>query len=153
LRRWKSTVPEGFLFAVKASRHITHMKKLKDPVITCRKFFDRVALLEETLGPVLFQLPPRWRVDAERLAQFVEALPAGLRYAFEFRDPSWFSPGVEALLRQHGAAVCIFELEGFLAPRVVTADFVYVRLHGPAGRYQGTYAAPVLAEWAWRIRD
>jgi len=72
LRRWKSTVPEGFLFAVKAGRYITPMKKLKDPLVTCRKFFDRVALLEETLGPVLFQLPPRWHADAGRLAALVQ---------------------------------------------------------------------------------
>ena len=151
LRRWNSIVPAGFIFAVKASRYITHMKKLKDPDVTCEKFFDRIAALEETLGPVLFQLPPRWRVDTERLAAFLEALPGGLRYAFEFRDPSWFNAEVEALLQRHGAAVCVFDLEGFLSPRLVTADFVYVRLHGPAGCYQGTYKTKVLAEWARQI--
>jgi len=151
LRRWKSAVPEGFLFAVKASRYITHMKKLKDPAVTCQKFFDRVAALEEALGPVLFQLPPRWRVDTERLAAFLEGLPGGLRYAFEFRDPSWFNAEVEALLQQHGAAVCIFDLAGYLSPRLVTAGFVYVRLHGPAGRYQGTYSSQTLAGWARQI--
>lgn len=155
LRRWKSTVREGFVFAVKASRYITHMKKLKEPAVTCEKFFDRVALLEEKLGPVLFQLPPRWRADAERLAAFLEALPGGLRYAFEFRDASWFNPAVEALLRQHRAAVCIYDLEGFVAPAVITADFVYVRLHGPAGRYRGSYSGAALSRWtnqiaAWR---
>ncbi len=151
LRRWKGTVSEGFVFGVKASRYITHMKKLKDPERTCEKFFDRVALLEETLGPVLVQLPPHWRADPERLAAFLEALPRGLRYAFEFRDPSWFNAAVEALLRKRRAAVCIYDLEGFVAPRVVTADFVCVRLHGPAGRYQGTYSPGALADWARQI--
>jgi uncharacterized protein YecE (DUF72 family) len=152
LREWKNTVPRGFLFAVKASRFITHMKKLKDAQGSFQKFFDRVAVLEETLGPILFQLPPRWRSNPERLEEFLSSLPGGLRYAFEFRDPSWFCPEVEAVMRKHRAATCIFEFDYWLSPRVLTADFVYVRLHGPAGRYQGQYSEDVLAGWAADFR-
>lgn len=150
LEEWKRSVPAGFLFSVKGSRFITHMKKLKDPEAAFAKFFDRVILLGRKLGPVLFQLPPRWGSDPERLDAFLSGLPRRLRYAFELRDPTWFNPEVEAVLRKRRAAFCIYEINRFLSPKTVTADFVYVRLHGPEGPYQGTYSDSVLAGW---VRD
>jgi uncharacterized protein YecE (DUF72 family) len=99
------------------------------------------------LGPILFQLPPHWNLNLARLRAFVAMLPGGYRYAFEFRDPSWFDDGVYGLLADHGAAFCIYELAGRLAPRQVTADWVYVRLHGPGDAYQGKYEAQTLAGW------
>ncbi len=150
---WKKSVPKNFLFAVKASRFITHMKKLKDPEASFQKFFDRVAVLGKALGPVLFQLPPRWHSDSERLDEFLAALPRRLQYAFELRDPTWFNPDVEAILRKRRAAFCIYDFDRRVSPETVTAGFVYVRLHGPEGKYAGTYTDCALDCWAERIRE
>ena len=99
------TVPPKFLFSVKASRFITHMKKLKDPEAAFTKFFDRVVALGRKLGPVLFQLPPRWGSDPGTAGGVpLRHLPRRLRYAFELRDQTWFNPEVEAVLRKHRAA-------------------------------------------------
>lgn len=152
LQSWRDTVPAGFVFAVKASSYITHRKKLKDPEETTGRFFAAIRTLGEKLGPVLFQLPPRWRADAARLEAFLAALPRGVRYAFELRDPSWFEPRVEDVLRRYGAAFCIYEFDWRLSPITVTADFVYVRLHGPEGAYSGRYGRRRLNPWAERIR-
>jgi uncharacterized protein YecE (DUF72 family) len=105
------------------------------------------------LGPILFQLPPRWRCDPERLAAFLGALPSGHRYAFELRDPSWHTRAVYRLLERAGAAFCVFDLSGVRSPVAVTADFAYVRLHGPDGPYQGSYTRSALSAWARRIRQ
>jgi uncharacterized protein YecE (DUF72 family) len=145
---WRKAVPPEFVFAVKGSRYITHMKKLKDPKKSLAKFLPRIEILKEKLGPVLFQLPPRWRFDSERLDSFLEALPKKFRAAFEFRDPSWFRDEALETLRKHGAAFCIYDLAGFQSPKEVTADFVYLRLHGPGDKYQGKYSPETLAGWA-----
>jgi uncharacterized protein YecE (DUF72 family) len=148
LEGWRNAVPGDFVFAVKASRYITHMKKLKDPEKSTAKFLDRVEALESRLGPVLFQLPPRWRFNPERLRTFLEALPEKYRCAFEFRDPSWFQEETLQALQDHGAAFCIYEFAGRVSPKEVTADFIYVRLHGPGGPYRGQYETRTLAGWA-----
>ena len=147
IERWVRAVPDGFVFAVKASRYITHMKKLKDPKQATAKFLERIEAFGGKLGPVLFQLQPTWRVNPERLEAFLEALPSGLRYAFEFRDESWYGEEVYGLLRRHHAAFCVYELAGHRSPREVTAGFVYVRLHGPKRAYQGSYPSEALSEW------
>lgn len=152
LKTWSDTVGEGFIFAIKGSRYITHMKKLKDtegPAIT---FLERIGTLEPPqTGPILFQLPPKWRCNPDRLRQFLDVLPAAHRYAFEFRHPSWFNEEVYGMLAGAGAAFCIFEIDGLLSPRQVTADFVYIRLHGPDGAYAGSYPDEILGEWAAAI--
>ncbi|OGR28440.1 MAG: hypothetical protein A2139_06580 [Desulfobacca sp. RBG_16_60_12] len=148
LTTWRETAPPGFLFAVKASRFITHLKKLKDPERSLAPFLERIALLGDKLGPILFQLPPRWHFDAARLAAFLAALPAAHRYALELRDRSWINDRALDLLSAHGAAFCIYELAGYLTPQEVTADFVYIRLHGPCGPYQGRYDDRTLTAWA-----
>ena len=151
VERWRDTVPAGFLFAAKASRYITHMKKLKDPQQGVAAFLGRITRLGDKLGPILFQLPPRWRCNPERLESLLEILDPEHRYAFEFRDPSWINEEVLELLRRHGAAFCIFELAGYRSPLQVTTDLVYIRLHGPAGAYQGCYDQQSLEKWAERI--
>jgi len=148
LINWRDTVPEVFVFAVKASRYITHLKKLKDPEKPLSTFLKTVTVLGDKLGPILFQLPPRWRFNLERLEEFLGSLSPDYRYAFEFRDTSWFNDVTRSLLAEHGAAFCIYELSGKQSPKDVTADFVYVRLHGPAGAYQGKYDKAVLSGWA-----
>jgi uncharacterized protein YecE (DUF72 family) len=127
------------------------MKKLKDPENAARKFFASVSHLKRKLGPVLFQLPPRWHADADRLSDFLHALPKGMRYVFEFRDKSWYSEKVFESLRNHRAALCIHDHRESASPMLVTADFAYVRLHGTAASYRGCYTEAQLAGWAERI--
>lgn len=150
---WRDTSPPGFRFAVKGSRFITHMKKLKDPAPALEKFFQRADLLGRKLGPVLFQLPPHWPPDEARFAAFLEALPRGHRYAFEFRHPDWHSPEIERLLRKARAALCIYHLAGYQSPIRLTTDFTYIRLHGPGDKYQGSYPETDLQLWANRLRE
>jgi uncharacterized protein YecE (DUF72 family) len=147
LVRWRNAVPEGFVFSIKASRYLTHMKKLKDPREPLERLLDRVSVLGANLGPILFQLPPRWRSNPQRLEGFLEILPENYRYTFEFRDPSWFDEKIYELLTRHGASLCVYDLDGRTSPKEVTADFTYVRLHGPDGPYRGRYGAQRLAEW------
>lgn len=149
---WRKDTPDGFIFSVKASRYITHIKRLKDPQKSLGKFFDRAIGLKEKLGPVLFQLPPNFvagkEENRERLKDFLKALPQKHRYTIEFRDKSWFNEEIYRLLEEHNVAFCIFELDRLLTPKAVTADFVYIRLHGPGGKYQGKYPQQTLKEWA-----
>jgi uncharacterized protein YecE (DUF72 family) len=151
LRAWGEAVPKDFCFAVKASRFITHNKKLVDPQNFLDKFLPVVEVLGEKLGPILFQLPPKWRINAERLEEFLSALPRYHRYTFEFREPSWNTPQVMQILRRYNAAYCVYELAGYLSPSEVTADWTYVRLHGPGGKYQGSYERRTLKQWAARV--
>ena len=153
VRSWYETTPPDFLFAVKASRYITHMKKLKDPEASTARFFDSVAPLADKLGPILFQLPPHWRMSAERLESFLAALLPKGRYAFEFRDESWINDETRSILSRHNAAFCIFDLEGRQTPFDITADFAYIRLHGPDGAYRGSYGEAALTDWAARIAE
>ncbi|PYX09138.1 MAG: DUF72 domain-containing protein [Acidobacteria bacterium] len=151
LRRWHDAAPAGFCFAVKASRFITHIKRLRDPENAIALFFSRVELLGHKLGPILFQLPPNWHVDAERLADFLRALPLNHRYVFEFRDESWNTPPIFDLLRRHKIAFCIHDWRGSQSPVELTADFTYIRFHGATGKYQGNYDDHLLRSWAERI--
>lgn len=148
LHHWSDNTPDDFIFSVKASRYITHMKKLKDPAESLSAFFQRISVLGDKLGPILFQLPPHWRYNQERLSHFLASLSSDYRYVFEFRDTSWLSQPCYDLLSRHGAALCIYELDGYLSPRETTADFVYVRLHGPGGPYRGNYDTRTLSGWA-----
>ena len=153
LDAWRDAVPPDFRFAVKASRYITHLKKLKDPQSSIAAFFERIDRLGDRLGPILFQLPPRWHANIERLSAFLDALPDGYRYAFEFRDPSWWDAAVTDLLATYGAAFCVFDLDGQTSPFIETADFVYLRWHGANGPYRGGYSDAQLRSLAQRFRE
>ena len=148
---WRESVPPGFLFSCKASRYITHLKKLKEPEVTLIRFLEAVNGLGSRLGPVLFQLPPRWRADPERLRDFIGHLPPVNRYAFEFRDPTWFQDRIFQVLSDAGCALCLSQIEGIQSPKEITADFVYIRLHGPGKAYQGRYGKKDLAGWAGAV--
>jgi uncharacterized protein YecE (DUF72 family) len=148
---WRAQAPPDFVFAAKASRYLTHRKKLKDPEEPIGRLLGCVEALAAKLGPVLFQLPPRWRADPDRLERFLAQLPDKHRYALEFRDPSWHDDRILALLAKRGAAFCIVDLAGKRSPVEVTAGFVYIRLHGPGGPYQGSYDGRTLSGWARRI--
>lgn len=144
---WRQRVPGRFVFAVKASRYLTHLKRLKDPVEPLERFFDRAGHLLHRLGPVLYQLPPRWGCDIARLRTFLEALPARHPQAVEFRDPDWYRDDVFRLLERHGVALCVHDMASSASPRLAVAPLVYVRLHGPQ-RYAGRYPDGLLADWA-----
>jgi uncharacterized protein YecE (DUF72 family) len=151
---WRDNSSKKFCFAIKASRYITHMKKLKDPESSILNFFLRIEPLGGHLGPILFQLPPRWKLDHHRLKEFLSVLPKQHKYVFEFRDESWLVPQVFDLLGQYNAALCIHDLGAMRTPIEITADFAYVRFHGPGNaKYSGSYSARELQEWARRIND
>jgi len=150
---WRASTPRDFLFAVKGSRFITHMIKLKDAQRGLRNFLPRAERLRSKLGPILWQLPPRWKVNVERLEEFLSLLPRKHRYAFELRDKTWMTDEVLAVLEKYNAAFCIYELAGYHSPIELTADWTYIRLHGPTQlKYQGSYSDAHLATWAERIK-
>lgn len=153
LEQWLKTVPEDFVFSIKASRFITHMKKLREPSATLPPFMERMRLLEPKLGPILFQLPSRWHLNLERLTVFLQSLDRQYRYTIECRDPGWFDDRVYAALAEHQVAWCIYDLNRKLSPLEVTTDFVYIRLHGPDEPYCGCYGDHALSEWAERISN
>ena len=116
-------------------------------------FLSVLEAFGDKAGPALFQPPPRWRSNPDRLGAFLDCLPAGGQDVFEFRDPSWWTEDVYALLRANGAAFCLFDLAGTHPDPIVTADFVYVRLHGPGDAYQGSYTNEALGPWTARIAE
>lgn len=148
LDRWRERTPDGFVFAIKAWRAITHYRRLADCADLLPRMLDRLERLGDKAGPILFQLPPHFACDLTRLRNFLELLPEGRRYAMEFRDPEWHQAPVYDALRERGIAFCPFELGAQHSPRMATADFVYVRLHGSHARYHGSYSAGELGDWA-----
>lgn len=148
---WKNSAPQDFVFALKAPRGITHFKKLNKAGQAVTEFLDVASGLGETLGPILFQLPPRWRFDAPRLRAFLTELPVGQRFVFELRDPTWINDTALTLLADFGVAFCVYELAGFRSPVEVTAPFAYIRLHGPGAAYQGRYGREGLTPWAQTV--
>ncbi|HEY0046186.1 MAG TPA: DUF72 domain-containing protein [Flavobacterium sp.] len=148
-RSWRENSPADFIYVVKANRFITHMKKLKEPAESIARFMDHVTELKEKLGPILFQLPPGWNINIERFEEFLAKLPKQYRYAFEFRNGTWYDKTIYDLLIQYNCAFCIYELAGHTTPVITTANFVYLRLHGPGdNKYQGSYSNEALQDWA-----
>ncbi|KRD10362.1 hypothetical protein ASE21_11675 [Flavobacterium sp. Root901] len=148
-QNWESQVSDDFVYIIKANRFITHLKKLQDPEDSLLIFMEKVKFLEKKLGAVLFQLPPSLKLDLELLEDFLLALSTKNRYVFEFRNTSWYTSETYQLLEKYNCAFCIYELAGHISPIQVTADFVYVRLHGPGhSKYQGSYSIEILKEWA-----
>ncbi|HEU5098856.1 MAG TPA: DUF72 domain-containing protein [Roseiflexaceae bacterium] len=136
---WREQAPAGFVYAVKASRFLTHMKKLRDPHDPLERFFERARALGATLGPVLYQLPPHWQVNLPRFETFLAALPQGYAHVVEFRDASWLVDSVFRLMERYSVAHCVHDMQPLKVPARVTAALAYLRLHGdPAhgGDYQ-----------------
>ncbi|MGQ0696310.1 MAG: DUF72 domain-containing protein [Nitrospiraceae bacterium] len=156
--KWAAQVPDGFVFAVKASRFITHVKRLADVEEAWATFVENALALGSHFGPILLQFPPSFRCDRKRLAGFLRSVqnPVSksrpLRLAFEFRHPSWFKVETYKLLRQHHAALCIADSPRYPRSDVVTADFVYLRFHGRTELFASKYTDAQLAEEAEQIR-
>lgn len=148
IKKWKLDAPDGFTYAIKANRYFSHLKKLNVEKNEVYDFLDKFNNLKKKLGPILFQLPPRWNKNFERLENFLKLLPKKYRYAIEFRNESWEEKELFLMLKKYNMAYCIFELAGYLSPLAVTADFVYIRLHGPGAKYSGSYSTPRLKKWA-----
>lgn len=145
---WREPAPKGFIYALKGSRFITHMKKLKDPKEPLHLFLERTRILKGNLGPILFQLPPHWRCNTERLKEFVKLLPSNMRFVFEFREPSWFNKEIYDILKENNIALCIYHMPEFESPIEVTAKFAYIRFHGTEFLYGGRYSKKELLKWA-----
>jgi uncharacterized protein YecE (DUF72 family) len=146
-RAWRAQAPRGFLYAVKASRYLTHQKKLKDAKAPLKKLLNRAQYLEEHLGPILYQLPSRWRLDKERLESFIDLLPEDLIHVFEFRDQSWMVEEIFQLLEERGVSFCVHDMSGLDVPRRTVGAVTYVRFHGTGKKYQGSYREPMLRGW------
>lgn len=149
--RWRDATPDGFLYAVKVNRFITHLKRLKNVDEPLASFLNRARLLGPKLGPLLYQLPPNLHRDDGLLEAFLKQLPGDLSHAFEFRHESWLDEGVFDLLRRYNAGFCIFDMPGLRTPVVATADFAYVRFHGREWLYAGCYSDDELSDWAGKI--
>jgi uncharacterized protein YecE (DUF72 family) len=150
---WRRRTPDGFLFAVKASRYLTHLKRLREPREPLDRLWSRAERLGDRLGPMLYQLPPRWHLDVSRLEQFAAALPSRRRQAIEFRDPSWYGREILALLDEHRVALCLHDMPGSATRPEPIGPFVYVRFHGATGKYRGGYSSQMLSAWATRMVD
>lgn len=147
LEAWADQVPEGFRFVIKASRRITHFKRLKSAEDETGYLLRAVSVLGERLGAVLFQLPPNMRRDLERLDSFISGLGDPGRATFEFRHPSWFDEQTYDCLRSHGAALCIADTDEGDAAIVSTAPWGYLRLR------KSEYDDTALSDWATRVGD
>jgi uncharacterized protein YecE (DUF72 family) len=149
---WREAAPPGFRYALKFSRYGTHMKRLRDPRASLDIYLEHAENLKRHLGPVLVQLPPHWHVDVRRLDAFLDAASRRHRWSVELRDPSWCCAEVYAVLRSHNVALCQHDMLGAHS-RIVTADWVYMRFHGPGatGRIGGRYTPQALTAHARRI--
>ncbi len=150
-QKWAKSVPEDFVFSVKANRYITHMKNLMVNEEPINRLLNRAEPLGNKLGPVLFQLPPQWNLNLERLKKFISFLPSKQDYVFEFRNKTWYTKGVYQLLKTNNIGFCVHDHADGPSPVKVSSDFVYLRLHGPEGDYQAKYNENQLADWAENI--
>jgi len=150
---WRDSSPANFVFAVKVSRLITHLKRLKNTQEAVETFLSRATILGAKLGPLLYQLPPNMHRDDERLESFLSTLPQGMKHVFEFRHESWLDDKVFEILHKYDTGLCVFDMPDISCPLVATADFAYIRFHGNTGLYSSCYSDEELADWAKRLAD
>lgn len=150
---WYQRVPENFVFVCKGSRYITHIKKLKGVKRATKLFFQRVELLKEKNGLILWQLPPSFKIDLQKLEDFLKILQDyKLRNAIEFRHPSWFKDQTYKLLGKYKVALCVADSDRYPRAEEVTTDFVYFRFHGGKSLYASNYSLRELKSWAIKIK-
>jgi uncharacterized protein YecE (DUF72 family) len=145
--KWRAQAPPGFCYAVKANRFLTQAKKLKDCEEPLERMMTPFRALGDRLGPILYQLPPRFRINLDRLERFLELVPKEVSNVFEFRDSSWYVPETFAMLDRHGAGFCVHDMAGSATERVATGKLAYVRFHGATGKYHGRYPDERLLSW------
>ena len=150
---WHDSSPTNFTFAVKVSRFITHIKRLKDTEEAVANFVARAKILGEKLGPLLYQLPPNMHRNDERLESFLSTLPQGMKHVFEFRHQSWLDDRVFEILHKYNIGLRVFDMPSLSCPLVATADFAYIRFHGSTGLYFSCYSDEELADWAKRLAE
>lgn len=148
---WRRRTPEGFVMAVKASRYLTHVRRLRDPEEPAARLTERARALGDRLGPILLQLPPDMRADVPRLARALDAFPPGLRLAVEPRHPSWFTDALRGTLAERGAALCLADRPGWRPPVWRTAPWTYLRLHEGRSAPAPCYGRAALSAWARRL--
>lgn len=152
-RSWAARVPDGFLFAVKASRYLTHVRRLQEPRAPVDFLLERASELGPHLGPILLQLPPDMTIQIDRLAETLDAFPPTVRVAVEPRHDSWFVDDLRNLLRSHGAALCLGDRRGPVTPLWRTADWTYLRFHGGRASPRPCYGGSALSSWVARLID
>jgi uncharacterized protein YecE (DUF72 family) len=150
---WRDRTPDDFVMAVKVSRYLTHILRLREPAEPVERFLDRIAGLGPKLGPVLLQLPPQLRRDDDRLADVLRRFPPDVRVAVEFRHSTWFVDDVRALLAEHRAALCLADRRRPLTPLWRTTDWTYLRFHEGLASPRPCYGRAALAAWARRLAD
>ena len=151
---WKEKAPDGFCYAVKVNRFITHMKKLLDADQPLDTFVALSRRLEHKLGPLLYQLPPSLKLDLERLESFLRLIPKDLSNVFEFRNSDWYVPELFELLERYGASFCVHDMRGSATERIATGPAAYVRFHGGQGKYWGRYSDEALLSWSdWLVEQ
>jgi len=150
---WRDSSPEDFAFAVKVSRFITHIKRLRNAEEPLNTFLSRAKVLQEKLGPLLYQLPPNMKRNDELLASFLSLLPKELKHVIEFRNESWLDEQVFQILTEHNVGFCVFDMPDLTTALVATADFAYIRFHGSAGLYSSCYSDEELKHWAEKIAN
>jgi uncharacterized protein YecE (DUF72 family) len=150
---WHDSSSANFTFAVKVSRFITHIKRLKNSQEAVENFISRARILGEKLGPLLYQLPPNMHRNDEVLESFLSTLPRDMKHVFEFRHQSWLEDRVFEILRVHNIGFCVFDMPSISCPLVATADFAYIRFHGSTGLYFSCYSDEELADWAKRLAN
>lgn len=146
--RWREQAPSGFLYTVKANRYLTQAKKMKDCAEPVARMMAPVRHLGETLGPILYQLPPNLRINLARLEEFLLLLPRDVTHVFEFREPSWYDPRTLALLEHYGASFCCHDMAGSPSERWAVGPAAYVRFHGASSKYRGRYSDDTLLGWS-----
>ncbi|MBW1979674.1 MAG: DUF72 domain-containing protein [Deltaproteobacteria bacterium] len=150
---WYRKVPATFRYAVKMSRFVSHVRKLRDVAEPCATFLQRTAGLADKLAVVLVQLPPSFHCDVELLSSFLEQLPESPRFAFEFRHDSWYCQEALTLLSRSNCALCLGHSSRFPAQQTQTANFAYIRFHGPGRLYASNYPDQELSAWARIIEE
>ncbi len=150
VKNWHDSTPDSFVFSVKASRFITHLKKLRNVEKELTTMLASVELLDGKLGPLLYQLPPSFERDDEAIKAFLSILPADRKHVFEFRHDSWLRDEVFEILRKHGVGFCVFDQPGVPCPVLATSNFGYLRFHGKG--YSTSYSKQELSDWATKVR-
>ena len=153
VEKWYMATPENFMFTVKASRFITHVKKLNDPQESLKKFIDIIEPLKEKLGPILYQLPPNLHADLNRLENFIAELPKKQKSFFEFRHTSWYDDKIFELLDRYGCGLCVHDLGELATSKVITGRMIYLRFHGQPESSDGNYLNTTLMQWAKWIHE